>query len=185
MLHHMGSPVKPLLCVFSTIKLNCDVVEKLEQCPVQQTQQQTLPYCPTFGQTHSHTHTHTKRTRTHREHAVWHRYGRGGGGVRNRGGRKKCCSEQLCSVHIIWLKGFVLLFRVVRTPVTAPNWNCVCARLVVYVCECLRVCTNQLICSPRQSYEKTDNYIRSLLTIFACRKVSSAAQLQFTSFIPC
>jgi len=78
MLHHMGSPVKPLLCVFSTIKLNCDVVEKLEQCPVQQTQQQTVPYCPTFGQTHSHTHTHTKRTRTHREHAVWHRYGRGG-----------------------------------------------------------------------------------------------------------
>lgn len=44
-------------CVFSTIKLNCDVVEKLEQCPVQQQQhqQQTIPYCPTFGQTDTHT----------------------------------------------------------------------------------------------------------------------------------
>jgi len=54
----MGSPVKPLLCVFSTIKLNCDVVEKLEQCPVQQLeqqQQQTVPYCPTFGQKHTDT----------------------------------------------------------------------------------------------------------------------------------
>lgn len=120
MLHHMGSPVKPLLCVFSTIKLNCDVVEKLEQCPVQQTQQQTLPYCPTFGQTHSHTHTHTPNAHEHTGARSVAQI-RKGGLVRNRGGRKKCCSEQLCSVHIIWLKGFVLLFRVVRTPVTAPN----------------------------------------------------------------
>lgn len=137
-----------------------------------------------WSNTLTHTHTHQTHTNTQGARSVA-QIRKGGGGVRNRGGRKKCCSEQLCSVHIIWLKGFVLLFRVVRTPVTAPNWNCVCARLVVYVCECLRVCTNQLICSPRQSYEKTDNYIRSLLTIFACRKVSSAAQLQFTSFIPC
>lgn len=79
MLHHMGSPVKPLLCVFSTIKLNCDVVEKLEQCPVQQTQQQTVPYCPTFGQTHSHRHTHTPNAHEHTGSTQWCTDTEGGG----------------------------------------------------------------------------------------------------------
>jgi len=105
----MGSPVKPLLCVFSTIKLNCDVVEKLEQCPVQQLeqqQQQTVPYCPTFGQKHTDTECGLEK---------------GGGGSENGGGAwEKSAAVNNCSVHIIWLKGFVLLFRVVRTPVSDP-----------------------------------------------------------------
>lgn len=63
-----------------------------------------------------------------------------------------------------------------------------CLHTYVYVRQCASVCasvcTNQLIYSPRQSYEKTDNYIRSLLTIFACRKVSSGAQTPSFSFLP-
>jgi len=84
----MGSPVKPLLCVFSTIKLNCDVVEKLEQCPVQQLeqqQQQTVPYCPTFGQKHTDTECGLEK-------GGW--FGKWWGGL-----GKKCSSEQLFSAY--------------------------------------------------------------------------------------
>lgn len=158
-------PQRRPLCVFDyKIKLRCG-----RKLAMPGTVQQTIAYCPTL-----HIRPHTQKyTHTH----MW----------------SNCCSEQLFGAyHLVKRIRFarqrrqrrfvIYVGKTIRLP-------CMCStvwiRMCEFVCEsvCVWVCTNQLIYSPRQSYEKTDNYIRSLLTIFACRKVSSGAQTPSFSFL--